>query len=132
MLANGDIDSPHKARLVLEQTGADAVMVGRAAQGRPWIFREIGHYLATGEELPDPDPLWVRDLLLEHLDNLYGFYGREHGVKVARKHIAWYSKTQPGSANFRQRINCVETTTEQSRLIKDYFNSLPPEEEKAA
>jgi len=132
VMANGDIDSPRKARLVLEQTGADALMIGRAAQGRPWVFREIAHYLATGEALPDPDPLWIRDLLLEHLDNLYAFYGREHGVKVARKHIAWYSKTQPGSASFRQCVNRAETTIEQSRLIKDYFNSLPPEEEKAA
>jgi len=132
VLANGDIDSPHKARRVLELTGADALMIGRAAQGRPWIFREISHYLATGQELPDPDPQWIRDLLLEHLDNLYAFYGLEHGVKVARKHIAWYSKTQPGSAQFRQRVNRAQTTTEQSRLIIEYFNSLPPEEDQAA
>ncbi len=132
VLANGDINSPHKARQVLEMTGADALMVGRAAQGRPWIFHEIAHYLKTGQELPDPDPQWIRDLLLEHLDNLYAFYGLEHGVKVARKHIAWYSKTQPGSAQFRQRVNRAQTTTEQSRLINDYFNSLPPEEDQAA
>jgi tRNA-dihydrouridine synthase B len=132
VMANGDIDSPRKARQVLEQTGADAVMIGRAAQGRPWIFREIAHYLATGEHLPDPDPLWIRDLLLQHLDNLYAFYGREHGVRVARKHIAWYSRTQPGSASFRRRVNRAETTKEQSRLIQDYFNSLPPQEDQAA
>jgi len=125
VFANGDIDSPQKAQQVLEHTGADAVMIGRAAQGRPWIFREIAHYLATGEQIAEPDPAWIRDVLLAHLDNLYGFYGKEHGVKVARKHIAWYSKTQPGAGAFRQQVNRAETTQEQSRLIKDYFNSLP-------
>jgi len=132
VLANGDIDSPQKARRVLEHTGADALMVGRAAQGRPWIFREIAHYLATGQQLPEPDPSWIRDLLLEHLDNLYSFYGREHGVRVARKHIAWYSRTQPGSNAFRQQVNRAETTTEQNRLINSYFNSLPTRENQAA
>jgi len=132
VLANGDIDSPQKARAVLEHTGADGLMVGRAAQGRPWIFREIGHYLATGQQLPAPATGWVRDILLEHLENLYAFYGSEHGVKVARKHIAWYSRTQQGSAAFRCRINQALTTKEQSRLIKDYFNSLPEPEEWAA
>lgn len=132
VLANGDINDPHKAEKVLQYTGADAIMVGRAAQGRPWIFREIAHYLATGEHLPEPDPLWIRDLLLEHLDNLYAFYGRDHGVKVARKHIAWYSRTQPGSAAFRQLVNRAETTQEQNRLIRNYFNSLSPMEERAA
>jgi len=132
VMANGDIDSPQKAQKVLASTGADFVMIGRAAQGRPWIFHEIAHFLATGEQLPDPDPQWIRDLLLEHLDNLYAFYGCEHGVKVARKHIAWYSKTQPGSAEFRQRVNRAQTTTEQNRLINDYFNSLSSKEDKAA
>lgn len=132
VMANGDIDSPQKAQKVLASTGADFVMIGRAAQGRPWIFREIAHFLATGKQLSDPDPQWIRDLLLEHLDNLYAFYGCEHGVKVARKHIAWYSKTQPGSAEFRQRVNRAQTTTEQNRLINDYFNSLSSKEDKAA
>ena len=124
VVANGDIDAPHKAAEVLAQTGADGLMIGRAAQGRPWIFGEIAHFLQTGERLPEPDPAWIRDLLLEHLDALYGLYGSSHGVKVARKHIAWYSKTQPGSAAFRQRINAAETTQQQGSLIRDYFARL--------
>ena len=106
------------------ETGADGLMIGRAAQGRPWIFREINHFRATGRHLPEPQPAWIRDLLLEHLEALYGIYGREHGVKVARKHIAWYCRTQPGAAAFRQRINRAATTEEQSRLIRDYFGGL--------
>ena len=132
VMANGDIDSPEKAREVLEATGADALMIGRAAQGRPWIFREIAHYLATGEELPAPSPAWIRELLLEHLDELYTFYGIEHGVRVARKHIAWYSRTQAGSAEFRRRVNAAQTAREQQGLITNYFNSLAPKEEMAA
>jgi len=132
VLANGDIDSPRKAKAVLEHTGADGLMIGRAAQGRPWIFREIGHYLASGQHLPPPAGSWIRDLLLEHLDALYAFYGPEHGVKVARKHIAWYSRTQQGSAEFRRRVNRAETTKEQSRLVREYFSSLPDQEEMAA
>ncbi len=132
VVANGDIDSPLKARRVLDGTGADGLMIGRAAQGRPWIFREIGHYLATGELLPAPPAAEVRDILLEHLENLYAFYGHTHGVKVARKHIAWYSRTQPNSTDFRQRINQAETTQQQSGLVKHYFNSLPQPEDWAA
>lgn len=124
VIANGDINSPEKARQVLEQTGADGVMVGRAAQGRPWVFREIAHLLATGERLPEPDPAWIRDLLLEHLQSLYDLYGKSHGVQVARKHIAWYCRTQPGGGAFRRRINTAGTTQEQGRLVKDYFNGL--------
>jgi len=124
VIANGDIDSPERAAAVLRDTGADAVMIGRAAQGRPWVFREIAHYLATGERLPEPAPAWIRDLLLEHLDALYGLYGPAHGVKVARKHIAWYSKTQPGGAAFRQRINAADTTQEQGSLVREYFDGL--------
>jgi tRNA-dihydrouridine synthase B len=124
VIANGDIDSPEKARKVLADTGADGVMVGRAAQGHPWIFRQISHLLASGERLPEPDPAWIRDLLLEHLQAVYELYGTSHGVKVARKHIAWYCKAQPGSGAFRQRINAVETTQEQGRLVRDYFNGL--------
>ncbi len=124
VIANGDIDSPRKAAQVLTETGADGLMIGRAAQGRPWIFREITHYLEHGETLPEPEPAWVRDTLLEHLDALYALYGREHGVKVARKHIAWYSRTQPGGAAFRQRINAVTTTQQQGRLIREFFEGL--------
>lgn len=124
VIANGDIDSPRKAVEVIRQTGVDGLMIGRAAQGRPWIFGEIAHYMETGEQLAEPGPGWIRDLLLEHLDKLYGLYGATHGVQVARKHIAWYSKTQPGGAEFRQRINAAQTTQEQGRLIRDFFDSL--------
>jgi tRNA-dihydrouridine synthase B len=121
VIANGDIDSPEKARQVLDHTGVDGVMVGRAAQGRPWIFREIAHFLATGEHLPEPAPHEVRDILLGHLDNLYSFYGAELGVRVARKHISWYSKGCVGSAAFRRTINCVETAAEQRAMIETFF-----------
>jgi tRNA-dihydrouridine synthase B len=124
VVANGDIDSPRKAAEVLKKTAAAGLMIGRAAQGRPWIFRGIAHYLQTGEHLPEPDPEWIRDLLLEHLHELYDLYGSSHGVLVARKHIAWYSKTQPGGAQFRKRINAARTTQEQGRLIREYFNRL--------
>ena len=124
LIANGDIDSPQKAAAVLAKTAADGLMIGRAAQGRPWIFREIAYFRATGRRLPEPAPHWIRDVLLEHLDALYELYGRDHGVKVARKHIGWYSKTQPGAAAFRQHINTAETTAEQVRLIKEYFDQL--------
>ena len=132
VIANGDIDSPAKARQVLDLTGADALMIGRAAQGRPWIFAEINHYLATGRELAPPSPAWIRDLLLQHLDELYAFYGTEHGVRIARKHIAWYSRTQVGGSDFRRRVNQAQTTKEQNRLINEYFDSLSPQEERAA
>lgn len=124
VIANGDIDSAGKAAEVLRQTGADGLMIGRAAQGRPWIFREIAHYLATGETLPEPPATWIRDTLLKHLEALYGLYGVEHGVKVARKHIAWYSRTQPGGAAFRQRINAATTTKQQSDQIRDFFDRI--------
>lgn len=132
VFANGDITDPRKAREVLSQTGADALMIGRAAQGRPWIFREIHHFLATGQLLREPEPRWIRDQLLEHLENLYAFYGETHGVQIARKHIAWYSRTQPGSNAFRQRVNRAETTKEQGRLIIEYFDALPEKEDQAA
>jgi tRNA-dihydrouridine synthase B len=122
VIANGDIDSPRKAAAVRSATGADGLMIGRAAQGRPWIFREIAHYRRTGQSLPDPSPAWIRDLLLEHLEALYGLYGRYHGVKVARKHIAWYSRTQPGAAAFRRQINAATTAEDQCRLVRDYFD----------
>jgi len=122
VIANGDIDTPEKAREVLAHSGADGVMVGRAAQGRPWIFREIEHFLATGEKLPDPQPLEVRGILLGHLENLYAFYGHELGVRVARKHISWYSKGCTGSAAFRRTINQVETIAGQRALIDEFFS----------
>ena len=122
VIANGDIDTPEKAHRVLRTTGADGVMIGRAAQGRPWLFREIAHYLETGERLPDPDPVWVRDTLIEHLEQLYRFYGRRRGLLVARKHIAWYSKTRSGGSAFRKRINGVETIEKQIALTREFFD----------
>ncbi len=121
VIANGDIDSPEKAKRVLDRTGADAIMIGRAAQGRPWIFREIAHYLATGEKLPEPDTDEVRDTLLSHLHNLYAFYNEYTGVRMARKHISWYSKGLIGGAVFRNAINRVETADEQLRMTQEFF-----------
>ena len=97
-------------------------MIGRAAQGRPWIFREIGHYLATGEKLPEPSPDEVRHILLGHLENLYAFYGETLGVRVARKHISWYSKGCVGGGAFRHSINRLETAAEQRRMIDEFFD----------
>jgi len=121
VMANGDIDSPEKAKYVLAHTGCDGLLIGRAAQGRPWIFREIEHYLKTGEKLAEPAPREVRDILLGHLNNLYEFYGEHLGVRVARKHISWYSKGCVGGANFRHSINQVETPAAQRALIEEFF-----------
>jgi len=121
VIANGDIDSPEKARQVLVHTGVDGLMIGRAAQGRPWIFREIEHYLKTGEKLPEPAPLEVRAILIGHLENLYAFYGEHLGVRVARKHISWYSKGCVGGGAFRHAINQVESTTSQRSMIDEFF-----------
>jgi len=124
VIANGDIDSPQKALQVLRQTGADAVMIGRAAQGRPWIFREIRHYLACGELLPPPSLLEVRNILLAHLDQLHAFYGEPQGVRIARKHLGWYAKDHPESATFRAVVNAAETAMAQRQLTADYFDRL--------
>ena len=124
LLANGDIDSPRKARHVLAVTGADAVMIGRAAQGRPWIFGEIAHFLATGEELPARSPAEVATILLGHLDALYAFYGELQGVRIARKHLGWYARDRPENAAFRSIVNRAETAQEQVRLTRDYFDAL--------
>jgi tRNA-dihydrouridine synthase B len=121
VMANGDVDSPEKARQVLAETQADAVMVGRAAQGRPWIFREIGHFLATGGQLPEPAPAETAAIMLGHLENLYSFYGEFSGVRVARKHLTWYLKTLPGAAAFRERVVRVETAREQQAIIRGFF-----------
>jgi tRNA-dihydrouridine synthase B len=121
VLANGDVDSPEKAKQVLEATGADFVMVGRAAQGRPWIFREIEQYLATGRQLAAPEPDEVCEIMLGHLANLYSFYGEFSGVRVARKHISWYLKTLPGSGGIRERVLRAETPLEQQALIRGFF-----------
>lgn len=124
VLANGDITTPQQAKYVLDVTGADAVMIGRGAQGRPWIFREIVHYLATGELLPEPEPVEVAMILLAHLQQLHAFYGDQAGVRIARKHLGWYAKDRPENAAFRQVVNRAETASEQLRLTGDYFATL--------
>ncbi len=124
VIANGDVDSPQKAKQVLDATGCDAVMVGRAAQGRPWIFGQIAHYLATGELLPEPSPAEVRDILLAHLEHLHAFYGEASGVRIARKHLGWYAKDRPENAAFRAVVNQAQTAGEQLRLTRDYFDAL--------
>ena len=129
VIANGDIDTPAKAAAALAASGADGLMIGRAAQGNPWIFREIHHYLTTGERLAAPAVEDVRDTLIEHLENLYLFYGAHLGVRVARKHISWYSKGLRGGALFRSEINRVETHTEQLARVREFFDrhALPVE-----
>jgi tRNA-dihydrouridine synthase B len=119
--ANGDIDTPRKAAAVLRHTGADGLMIGRAAQGRPWIFREIGHYLATGEELPPPSPAAVGALLLEHLDALHQLYGEAAGVRIARKHIQWYCRSHEGSEAFWASVNRVDSAALQRSLVRGFF-----------
>jgi tRNA-dihydrouridine synthase B len=124
VVANGDIDSPRKAKAVLDATGADALMIGRAAQGRPWIFREIAHFLATGEELPPPPTREVRGWLLEHLQDHYGLYGEGLGVRTARKHIGWAVKSLPGGEAFRAAMNTLETADAQLRAVATFFDEL--------
>jgi tRNA-dihydrouridine synthase B len=121
IIANGDITTPEKAKFVLEHTGADAIMIGRAAMGRPWLFREIAHYLATGEHLPTPDVAEIHQILLEHLADLYSFYGEYTGVRMARKHISWYTKGLADSAGFRHAMNQLETTREQLEAANTFF-----------
>jgi tRNA-dihydrouridine synthase B len=132
VIANGDIDTPEKAADVLALTGADGIMVGRGAQGRPWLFRDIGHFLATGERLPPPSPEWVQDLVLEHLEALYAFYGEARGVRVARKHLAWYARGERGAAAFRERVNRAETAQLQRRLVGALFDAKTGREEVLA
>ncbi len=122
VIANGDITTPEKAKAVLDYTAADAIMIGRAAQGRPWIFREINHYLQTGEHLPPPTPGAIRDILLGHLHKLYDFYGEFTGVRVARKHISWYSKGAVGGACFRQQMSQMDSADKQLRTVNEFFN----------
>ena len=132
VVANGDITTPEKAKYVLDYTNADAVMIGRAAQGRPWIFREIEHFLNTGKHLPAPEITEIRDILLGHLNNLYEFYGEFTGVRMARKHISWYSKGQSHGAAFRQAVNRVDTIEEQLNMTHEFFERLLCQEEIAA
>ena len=124
VVANGDIDSPEKASAVLRATGADALMIGRAAQGRPWVFREIAHYLHTGALLAPPLVLEVRRALLAHLQDHYGLYGEFTGVRSARKHIGWYVRDLPGGDAFRARMNGIDSAPLQWQLVADYFEEL--------
>jgi tRNA-dihydrouridine synthase B len=128
VVANGDITTPEEAKHVLEYTGADGIMIGRAAQGRPWIFREIAHYFSTGETLPPPLVSEIHTVLIAHLDDLYSFYGKERGVKVARKHISWYTKGLAGSASFRHRMNQLESCEEQLSAVNAFFEQLGRED----
>ena len=121
VFANGDIDSPEKACQVLESTGASGIMIGRAAQGNPWVFEEIQHYLTTGSRKTPPAPAEVASTMEWHLDALYRHYGREQGVRIARKHVGWYVENLPGGTEFRQRFNQLEDATSQQRLVADFF-----------
>ena len=124
VIATGDIDTPEKARFVLDYTGADAVMIGRAAQGRPWIFREVDHFLRTGEHRAPPDWQEMSELLLEHLDDHYRFYGEHVGVRSARKHIGWYVATLPGAEAFCAGMNRIDNTRDQWQAVHDWFDGL--------
>ena len=124
MVANGDLDSPEKAKAVLEFTRADAVMIGRAAQGRPWIFREITHYLRTGEHLAPPLVAEVRRAMLAHLLEHYALYGEFTGVRSARKHIGWYVRELPGGEVFRKKMNAVVDARQQHEAVAHYFDNL--------
>ena len=123
VVANGDITTPEKAKFVLDYTGADAVMIGRAAQGRPWIFREIEHFLRTGTHLPSPYVDEVRALMDEHLRAHYAFYGDYLGVRTARKHIGWYVRDLEGGEDFRRKMNLLESTDEQLLAVDQFFES---------
>ena len=124
VVANGDVTTPEKAKFVLEYTGADAVMIGRAAQGRPWIFREIEHFLKTGEKLPPPEVDEIHRVLIGHMHDLYSFYGAERGLRVARKHISWYTKGLVGSAAFRAHMNTLDAVKAQEEAVQRFFGEL--------
>ena len=121
VIANGDITSPQKALQVLEVTGADGVMVGRGAQGRPWIFREIAHFLETGEQLDAPGPQQVCEILLGHISNVHEFYGDHLGPRIARKHVGWYLAEQDVKGQFRKRFNQIEDAQTQLEALQTYF-----------
>jgi tRNA-dihydrouridine synthase B len=130
VVANGDIATPDKARSVLAVTGADAIMVGRAAQGRPWIFREIAHFMATGTYLVPPLVVEVKRLLCDHLLDHYDLYGEFSGVRTARKHIGWYVRDLPGGEDFRSRMNLIESCEAQHAAVSQYFDVLAAECER--
>lgn len=132
VVANGDIDSPEKARDVLAATGCDAIMIGRAAQGRPWLFREVAHFLTTGEHLPPPTPEELREWMLEHLHDHYALYGEYTGVRTARKHLGWYARALPGDPalthQFREAINRSEDCQTQLQYVRDFFDEAADDE----
>lgn len=130
LIANGDITTPEKAKFVLDYTKADAVMIGRAAQGRPWIFRETEHFLNTGEHMLPPTVDEIHEVMLEHLHDLYAFYGDLTGMRVARKHISWYTKGLSGSAAFRHNMNTLQTIELQLQAINDFFAELRARNER--
>lgn len=132
VIANGDISTPEKAKFVLDYTNVDGIMIGRAAQGNPWIFGIIDHYLRTGAILPVVPVSEIRIVMIDHVKQLYEFYGDYVGIRVARKHISWYSKGQPGGAVFRQAVNKVETVQQQLSMINDFFDGLESVLGKAA
>jgi len=124
VIANGDVQTPEDAKRVLALTGADGLMIGRAAQGRPWFFREVAHYLATGEYLAPPPTREIGEVLVEHLDGLYDLYGGDHGARVARKHIGWTVRALPGGEALRSRVNTLHAADAQRAAVNDYFERL--------
>lgn len=130
VIANGDITTPEKAKQVLDYTHADAIMIGRAAQGRPWIFREIEHYLATGKHLEAPEVSEIHRVLINHLHDLYQFYGEYSGVRIARKHISWYTKGLTGSAAFRHAMNQLQTSDQQLVETNYFFTKLAEQNQR--
>jgi tRNA-dihydrouridine synthase B len=123
VFANGDVDSPEKARAILEATGCDGIMIGRAAQGRPWIFDEVNFFLATGESRATLALENVRDIMRAHLEDLYAFYGDETGVRVARKHLSWYFRQHPGQEALRNRLVLIETPQEQLSTLLEHYET---------
>lgn len=124
VFANGDITSPERAKHVLETTGCAAVMIGRAAQGRPWLFREIDHYLRTGTMLPPPDMQEIREILLGHLQELHQFYGEFMGVRIARKHVGWYLQNEPNGSSFRKQFNTLDKAEDQATAVTAFFEQI--------
>ena len=132
VFANGDITSPEKAAYVLSKTNADGLLIGRAAQGKPWIFDDINYYLKNGHERPERDQAEIRNILLKHVAQLHEFYGDVMGVRIARKHVAWYMKAQKNNQEFRKEFNRIESTINQLKVIKQYFEHNTKQGDKAA
>ncbi|MDX1695261.1 MAG: tRNA dihydrouridine synthase DusB [Ketobacteraceae bacterium] len=132
VVANGDISTPEKAKEVLDHTAADGIMIGRSAQGNPWIFQEVAHYLASGERLPAPSLGEVKQVMMEHLSSLHSFYGEYLGIRIARKHLGWYVQNLPQGANFRKTFNLLDTASEQLASAQEYFEHLIEGEVMAA